>query len=866
MEKRGLWIFAGIFLFAAVAVLAVFFRGSGKSPDELPPQSKIDKHQDEAHDSSANEAKVRERLTGPQRAERFFPSNTVVYFSAEHVETTWDKFKESALYKLYNNKDIREFLNILGSVDDLFKDMEEKVGLRWEDIRTIFKSQIGIGLIMPEKIQKDSKLRLCAAGYFGDHISELRSALQKWTARVRSTGKKKVTEYRSSTPKMSITAVYEPGEFETGLRFAIVDNQFFLMGEGAGTLERMVAVYRGFNKAKGQSGSLTDDPELISVLSKLDAEPDTIIFVRFGELWKHYQREDLGAMRFYSEFGFFDMRSIGLSSRFIDGGIRGVTYIHAPGKRRGIPLLMEQPPTSRRTLSIVPAKSLFVLSVNCNPAKTWHEFMRGMRDGGDATYATLSKKIRAIEKTSNINWDTDVLGLLTGELSGAVSIVQRGTIPFPEFMFFAEVKDAKKAESILTKIFKPLPPDKKLVSERGKRQFAITQLKKEQVRAVSDGKSYTVYYRAIPKEVMFPDIAFVVKDGIAVIGRYAAVKSFLQMTQKDFLPMNKDYQRVISPVEVKGASAYGYLNLISGVDTFYDVIMSLLKKSARFTKGVTFINPDKIPPREAFTRHLSGVGGSFTAVDDDGFCVRTYSSVGEQFLAAMIIPAYLKYQDLKKQGEVEEPLKNTYCYLNKWVDDNAKRMGVLPEKLDLLLPEYMNEIPAGVGYFPLHNVNGEIDPLTGGYIHRKDIPLLYSTSKTAKGRAVIFLDGRVHYIKEGRFVQLKAKEDAAVETRRKRWAVEIPLMRVAAAIQSFAVNNADVEGDAPKTLKELVPEYLKTIPEKIGYLPGRNIYDDPDKIVVYSEVVIPGVGRPVIKANKKLQYVDEDAFKRLLEE
>jgi len=438
----------------------------------------------------------------------FIPDTALVYVSVKNITETKENFKESNLYKLWEEEEIQTALqSAIEQVRQGLQEAEEEIGISFKEISEMFTGEVAFVLLTLETKtvttkktevdwdavdfekfdfetgqlpQKEVEARETEfVPYFGliADIGENRARLEEVIERaLEAAGEDAPYRKTSESRGVAINILEDKEDPSIVMAYAFVDN-LFIGTWGVETLERMIANY----KVKIQA-PLSQNTTYRYVMSKLGEEPDAVSFVNM-EACYDLPLEEFGE-EVFSEFGppqapspafgpkFFkdsfrsmeeaSIKALGNATFLAPGKTVCTSYSYAPGLPKGAMKIYptEIPPT--KSLTFTPKEAFCYALAFMDFQEYWKQIKKQLEAQSEATgvdfFSQFEAQLAQYEDDFGFSLEEDLLGSMGNE-AGLFVIAKsayggEGTVAVGVFL---ALNNSARFEDCLTKL-REVPP------------------------------------------------------------------------------------------------------------------------------------------------------------------------------------------------------------------------------------------------------------------------------------------------------------------------------------------------------------------------------------------------------------------------
>ena len=597
----------------------------------------------------------------PTVAQRCLPPETLAYAEIPDYEGSKERFKQTALYKIWMEPDVQEFAKplldmALGAFGDVKQKFVAEVGMPFDDLSSLFSGQMAIALInvnLP-KPQMDAAggppagADVVEAALFLTPkepakikmiIEKLQAYLQKEAKELMiqtvNYGKVPVTEICSKTPSDPTAAHAWLGE-----TFVLT------VGPRDKTMRGIISRWSGETKE-----SMSGSPNFIAARKRVrTGEGDFIAYAAVRDILQRLDPMMAPEARSALEAsGLTGITSASYGLSFDGPGVRDTLYVHTGPERRGFVAALTPVSLDEKLLDLVPQEATTCLVTRFNPALLWQTTDALVRALNSRTYQDFRKGLESASDAFGMDLEKDVIPTFGDYAVLYSQSSQMGGLLYGLLDWVAVVglKDRKKAEAIGDMVRSKTGD----LMGGGSReaQMAVWQTMK-----VGNATGYYVTIPFVSMVGLAPGYA-IVDDKVVIALSLQSLRTAVTQaaTPGPSLRKRADFAAVYAKLP-KGAGLIGYsdvktnfTNVYLGVTPMLPQIMSGINRS--LPGGTPRMEMGKFPPPEAFTKHLFG-SVAIVKGEENGIVMESYGAAslnagagaGAAIIAAVAVPNLLR--------------------------------------------------------------------------------------------------------------------------------------------------------------------------------------------------------------------------------
>ncbi|MCK5558047.1 MAG: DUF3352 domain-containing protein, partial [Candidatus Hydrogenedentes bacterium] len=303
--------------------------------------------------------------------EQYLPEDTLVYISANDLSSYRLAFEGTALYDIGQEPSVRRAIDQLRELGR--QRVEEEFGLSLDKIGNIFSGQVIVALTQLD-IEKEKVGAILVADIESGKAASLKELLSAIEVRLR--GSVPLEKQQTFTYNETEITLYEVDELTICYCFP---RDRFALSIGTAGRETMESFLD--NLANSPRASLADDPEFRNIFARIGQGSHSFSFFNVGKLLDLLAQaaEDEDVPKLMEALGLRSVKAVGATSTIVGKGFKDVTYIHAPGERRGLMKLLGTQSNVLEMLRYFPENVSSVSAFTIDFPGLWQEFLSVMR-------------------------------------------------------------------------------------------------------------------------------------------------------------------------------------------------------------------------------------------------------------------------------------------------------------------------------------------------------------------------------------------------------------------------------------------------------------------------------------------------------
>ena len=698
--------------------------------------------------------------------EQALPPDTLALLSLSDCNASWDRFKKSALYQIWLEPEVQEFVAPLVAkakeqIDKAKAQAAQQPGPMPAAVGLldVVPGQIAIALLPPQPMRQPPIPEVVVLVQAHEGMDKIQELLKIGIAMAQ--GQAGLMPAPAITHQgVQVNILTSPF---TSVCYAIAGKSLIVTT----SKETMAKVLDGLKQPA--SPNLATSPALAGLTKRLGKPRETTLLINVEGLFKAYERTIMTmappqAVMAIEALGIKDIKSIASASAFDGPGMKDVVCIRAPGERSGIVSLLEMPMGEKKLLKLVPEDALFCVATKVDVANVYNGIMSLIESLDAEAHTQAQANIKEVEQEFGFSLQNDLINSIGDEVALYYNFPTELAL-----MFRVSNPDG------VNKVFKVLMDQAGAASPPRFRRGGNT----DSLTLKFNG--HEVRYVPIKADdvVLWPAYGMT-KDLCVLALNPQTVKSVLRRLKagsgRSILASPK-FKQSAAKVAKKHVSI-SYADLAGMVGPVYEVAAFVIQwasneRDLRDPQRKLGLDFGKLPSQQAITRHLFPAVETFT-VDAEGFWSESYSPLGGRgglsgVLSSglgMVVPAIAQARGKARQAASMSNLKQItlamYMYLADH-DDAFMPKDQFPQALHDYLEAkrvyYHPSTKGGEAGFP-----GNIDYVYNPNLPAKmgevkspgQTPMLWEKRPFGKNgmRVVAFCDGHVERVNPGRFQQL----------------------------------------------------------------------------------------------------------------
>jgi len=643
----------------------------------------------------------------PPKVARILPDTTLALFVAEGISTTRERYKETVIWKLWEEPEVQAFFEpIIPKIEAILEKGEEMGEFKFADIPAAFGGQVALAFVGLDTRREEPLPEIALIADITD-----RAAASRLLARIgRAVNEAEGTDAEYTTWQagpLTFGRISEEGEpMEAG--YVLTDSVLYVaMGPEGNLLKSLVAAARN-----GQPDPIADDPDFQKAVERAGERRDLfgyvqvnrireLVFAIATEMGGPADELDKGK-RVLDALGLSDVRSVSFVEAVDPPGFRSQMFVHAPSPRKGVFDLISREPVRDSMLKLAPSKatSLFAFRLRMDKLLPLVRKVAGVVEPGAAQQ--IDMMLGQMKQGFGLDIEKSVIEGLG--LEGAVivdPVAGAGLGPQQGLAGLALVMRAADPES-----FQPV-------------YAMVTAL--AQAQAQANGMAVTSTQTpdgAVVTSVAMPQLAMAgvtpaitMTRGHVVIGLSVEAVTRISRTLAGNVPEPlveaDDYRRSLARAGVEPGWLVSFGRPATKED--FDPLLQYAPMASPFLASAAgrpdmpkdlgdllrAIDLTNLPSGSTLAKHgLAQIGIGWQ--DDDGIGVTGYGPVGLSAAsvavtgigAAAVIPALGRARSRARRTVCTSNLKQVGLALQLYAGDNG---GSYPATLGALLPDYLND-------------------------------------------------------------------------------------------------------------------------------------------------------------------------------
>ncbi len=554
------------------------------------------------------------------RLEQVLPPETLMFVSLTDVMGSAERFKGTALYQLWREPEVQEFVApLVAKIEDEIDKARAQaqqagpLGAAALELLNLKPGQIAIALLPPDASTPLPIPVAAAVIEVHEGVEYINAVIQ--TAMPLLLQQQGLAEGAPFTHQGVEVKVITASMVGLSIYYAVDGNRILVTTSKA----LMTDLMDGFRTAP--AASLATGPALSQLYKVVGKSPEFIVMVGLAGVLKTYEPMLMASVppqtpQIIDALGLRDIQSIALATAFDGKAIRDAFCVGAPGERRGIAALLDMPMGEKELLGRVPADALYVSAAKIELSEMYDTLLAMVQQIDPRVHEEFMGQIAQFEAQIGASIKGDILDSIGDELA----IYYR----FPtELALMFKVERPEPLSALLIKGLAAARPPR---WRRGQT---------EPLAIVFNGS--TIHYAPVRVEdvVLWP--SFAMKDGVCVVAlNPQTIKSVLAREQTESIAGNPKFKQAMAKVARPNVSVE-FTDMERLIEPAYDVLALVLQfmsneRDLRELQRELGLDFGKLPSKEAIARHMFPLVQSYS-VDAEGFVVQTHGPVGGQLLS-----------------------------------------------------------------------------------------------------------------------------------------------------------------------------------------------------------------------------------------
>ncbi len=402
--------------------------------------------------------------------ESLVPEKTVVFVTFRNLGAAREKWKNTALYKIWTDKEV-EFAveKLLGNFEEFKQEIEREfqktTGVELQSALDILKGQLSFAVItLPARTEEGEKPPCMAFALdFGAQQPVVEKLIEFAKQSVGGGGDKLKTE------KVQIdgTDVFAFGDDNLKFHYAFLDQTLFItmdretmqgiLSARAGKGGKSLAECEAFGRVR--QATVRDGEEALFIYADFKALKDGI-----GEMAGIDAKELAQSI---AALGVENVQSIGISVTFAEGGISDALYVHAPGEKKGLLKIISLAKTGTPHLNLVPAEAISYMGLRLDLGSIWDISMEMVKSFDEEALKEINEELAEFQKKTGVNIREDLIGALGDEISTFSSFPKGGGI-IPEGVTIFSLTNPQRFEDAFRKLMEAAGLERKELAFKGR--------------------------------------------------------------------------------------------------------------------------------------------------------------------------------------------------------------------------------------------------------------------------------------------------------------------------------------------------------------------------------------------------------------
>ena len=296
----------------------------------------------------------------PPKSARILPDRTLALFVAEDIATTRERYKETVIWKLWEEPEVQAFFEpIIPKIEAILEKGEEMGEFSFADIPAAFGGQVALAFVGLDTQREEPLPEIALIADITD-----RAAAARLLARIgRAINEDTEAEFTTwSAGPLTFGRISEEGEpMEAG--YVLTEGALYVaLGPEGNLLKSLVAAARN-----GQPDPLAADPDFQKAVERAGERRDLFGYVQANKIRELVfalavkmggPADELDkAQRVLDALGLSDVRSVSFVEAVDPPGFRSQMFVHAPSPRKGVFDLISREPVRDSMLKLAPSKT-----------------------------------------------------------------------------------------------------------------------------------------------------------------------------------------------------------------------------------------------------------------------------------------------------------------------------------------------------------------------------------------------------------------------------------------------------------------------------------------------------------------------------